>query len=362
MTKTEIKKKILAIDWFLSHTRKLPLFTMDVAANGYVQTSKKLFGWNYKNILMISKDGLEESFRDPKDDKRFFQFINKNEAKKKQLMIKVSKKVNLQAKKLIKILKGLPTKMSNEQLAELFSHIQQVYRGVGAALGLTRPIGLFFEKREQQKDIQDFAKVRKTHGENYGLIEKALTKSFSLLAKAWKMDKNLVRYLRADEIIKYLKNDGRPNRKELIARKKYYVLYCSEKGTFVITGQDAAQIRQAIAKKEAQLTQGNTILGKSAFKGKARGSVKIVISLDDLKKTKKGDIIVCHMTQVSFTPYLKKCAAIITDEGGVTCHAAIISRELGIPCIIGTKIATKVLKDGDLVKVDAQKGIMKIIK
>jgi len=61
-------------------------------------------------------------------------------------------------------------------------------------------------------------------------------------------------------------------------------------------------------------------------------------------------------------PAIKKASAIVTNVGGITCHAAIVSRELKIPCIIGTKIATKVLKDGDLVEVDAQKGIVKILK
>ena len=61
-------------------------------------------------------------------------------------------------------------------------------------------------------------------------------------------------------------------------------------------------------------------------------------------------------------PFLKNASAIVTDEGGLTCHAAIISRELKIPCIVGTGNATKVLKDGDLVEVDANKGIVKILK
>ena len=59
---------------------------------------------------------------------------------------------------------------------------------------------------------------------------------------------------------------------------------------------------------------------------------------------------------------MKKSSVIITDAGGLTSHAAIVSRELGIPCIVGTKIATQVLKDGDLVEVDAEKGIVKILK
>ena len=63
-----------------------------------------------------------------------------------------------------------------------------------------------------------------------------------------------------------------------------------------------------------------------------------------------------------YVPLMKKAAAIVTDEGGITCHAAIVSRELNKPCIIGVKIATKVLKDGDLIEVDAEKGVVKVIK
>ncbi|MBI1935587.1 hypothetical protein HYS31_04040 [Candidatus Woesearchaeota archaeon] len=68
------------------------------------------------------------------------------------------------------------------------------------------------------------------------------------------------------------------------------------------------------------------------------------------------------MTSPWYVPIMEKAAAIVTDEGGITCHAAIISREMSKPCIIGTKFATKVLKNGDLVEVDATKGIIKRIK
>ncbi len=76
----------------------------------------------------------------------------------------------------------------------------------------------------------------------------------------------------------------------------------------------------------------------------------------------KGDILVSIATDPDIVPAMKKAAAIVTEQGGVTSHAAIVSRELGTPCVIGTKIATKVFKDGDLVEVDAVKGIVKLIK
>jgi len=102
--------------------------------------------------------------------------------------------------------------------------------------------------------------------------------------------------------------------------------------------------------------------GLTASTGKARGPVKLVMSAKEVGKVQAGDILVAVMTRPDYIVGLKKAAAIVTDEGGITCHAAIISRELGIPCIIGTKIATKVLKDGDMVEVNANHGWIKRVK
>ncbi|MGA2418283.1 MAG: PEP-utilizing enzyme [Candidatus Staskawiczbacteria bacterium] len=104
------------------------------------------------------------------------------------------------------------------------------------------------------------------------------------------------------------------------------------------------------------------IKGSIAYKGKAQGIAKIVTVVADLPKVKDGDVLVTHMTIPSFLIAMKKAIAFVTDEGGITCHAAIVAREMKKPCIIGTKNATKILKDGDMVEVDADNGIVKIIK
>ena len=101
----------------------------------------------------------------------------------------------------------------------------------------------------------------------------------------------------------------------------------------------------------------------TAHKGNCRGRIKVILNPKiEANKFKNGDVLVTSMTRPEFLPLMRKAAAFITDEGGITSHAAIISRELNKPCIIGAKIATKVLKDGDLVEVDADKGIVKIVK
>jgi len=102
--------------------------------------------------------------------------------------------------------------------------------------------------------------------------------------------------------------------------------------------------------------------GIPASMGRAKGIIRVLLSAAEVGKINAGEILVATMTTPDYVPAMRKASAIITDEGGITCHAAIVSRELKKPCIIGTKIATKVLKDGDLVEVDANKGVVKILK
>ena len=92
------------------------------------------------------------------------------------------------------------------------------------------------------------------------------------------------------------------------------------------------------------------VRGLVAHSGVIEGYVKIVKNSKQVEKVKKGDILVTQMTFPSFVPAMLRASAFVTDEGGITCHAAIVAREMKKPCIIGTKIATEVFKDGDKVQ------------
>jgi phosphohistidine swiveling domain-containing protein len=122
--------------------------------------------------------------------------------------------------------------------------------------------------------------------------------------------------------------------------------------------QELKQLLRAVGSK-ARSTQ---LQGTTAFIGVVEGKVQRILSEKDFHRFRKGNILVTSMTRPEFVPLLKKSIAIITDEGGVTCHAAIISRELQIPCIVGTQIATRVLKDGMQVRVDAKHGVVQVLK
>lgn len=105
-----------------------------------------------------------------------------------------------------------------------------------------------------------------------------------------------------------------------------------------------------------EATEEILLEGLPASPGIASGPVCIIKDLNELYKVKKGDVLVTEMTTPDFVPAMKRAIAIVTDQGGSTCHAAIVSRELGIPCIVGTTHATQTLKDGQVITVDANHG------
>ena len=149
-----------------------------------------------------------------------------------------------------------------------------------------------------------------------------------------------------------------PNISEMNKRKKGWLYH---KGKIVYDAERYLQKNyiQLIAPTKKQK---NSISGNAACRGFVKGKARLVFELSELKKIKKGDILVTPMTTPDMIPVLKHVSAIITDEGGIICHAAIVSRELQIPCIIGTTNATQIIKDGDLLEVDASNGKIKILK
>ena len=110
--------------------------------------------------------------------------------------------------------------------------------------------------------------------------------------------------------------------------------------------------------KEEEVDLEVLIKGLGASPGLASGTVKVILSLDELDKVQEGDVMVTTMTTPDMVPAMKRANGIVTDEGGVTCHAAIISRELGIPCVVGTGDATTTLKENDEVTADGKKGLV----
>ena len=156
--------------------------------------------------------------------------------------------------------------------------------------------------------------------------------------------------------------------KDLIKERENIGIRATEEGNIFLNDEDLEKFKQYIevlhgkAESSKSLEAVETIKGFTASKGNVKGIVKVILSSKDFHKLEAGDILVTTMTSVDFVPIMEKAAAFITNEGGITSHAAIVSRELDKPCIIGTQNATQILKDGDLVEVDADNGVVRILE
>jgi len=179
------------------------------------------------------------------------------------------------------------------------------------------------------------------------------------IATRLSLDPVQVRHLTPEEIGSALRGGRKVNARDADERVRYSCwLYEKDKPVQIFTGEKARQLAAQIIEDRPH-GDVRELRGTPSSPGYAKGVVKLVARIEDIPKMNKGDILISPATNPNLVPAMKKAAAIITDEGGITCHAAIISRELGIPCIVGTKIVTKAFKDGDLVEVDASKGVVR---
>ncbi len=159
-----------------------------------------------------------------------------------------------------------------------------------------------------------------------------------------------------EEIADALSSDLLLDAKEARRRIKCSAFVYRPDHIYIVTGTRAASLER----RTRATTTDNMLTGQVAYAGTAvRGRVVIIHSIHDMPKLKRGDVLVSSMTRPEFLMSIERAAAIVTDEGGMMCHAAIVARELHKPCIVGTKHATRIFRDGDLVEVDATKGVVR---
>lgn len=166
-------------------------------------------------------------------------------------------------------------------------------------------------------------------------------------------------YLSLDEVVAVILGKAEVDFNLINDRIKHCVYACENLKVNLCAGEEAQAYRDHFEQEET-LDNAQEMFGQCACPGKVRGKVKIILDQKDYSKFYAHDILVTYATNPNMVPLMKIAKGIITDMGGITCHAAIVSRELNVPCIIGTKFATKALKDGDLVEMDAATG--RIIK
>ncbi len=183
---------------------------------------------------------------------------------------------------------------------------------------------------------------------------------FREVAKRQGIEEEILWFAWPEEVVAALEQ-GRPIDAALLGRRsaEWFCAYTDDGAYEECFGPEALRRRdEALGLSEKDFQK--ELKGIGASEGRITGTARVCLSPNEAnERIREGDILVTGMTMPDFVPAMQRAAAIVTDEGGITCHAAIVSRELGKPCVIGTQLASRVLKDGELVEVDADAGLIK---
>lgn len=161
------------------------------------------------------------------------------------------------------------------------------------------------------------------------------------------------------EILDLLKTGKKTDIDHLNGRLKFAMGYVTPQKYEYYVGEEAKQFLRDVKFEQNRKKFASEFLGTCAYPGKVRGKVKIVNVPEDMSKMRKGDILVAHNTNPNLVPAMKKASAMVSAAGGLTCHTAIVARELKIPTVVGVENIDEILKDGTRIEVNATEGTVK---
>jgi phosphohistidine swiveling domain-containing protein len=313
---------------------------------------KDFLGYDLKNSLFIydSKINKTSVWYDPKETEHIAKILSIKVDDK--FIKKATGRMDNNWEIIFPYLSGKKKIKSIGEFKKYYKRITMWWSSLNTVYPIINNAGFYKEKSEI------FLRYRK-NSEHYILAMDSIMCEFwqTILGNKYK---DLVRYLSLEEAIAICNKKINKNKLKIITeRKNGFIIYKRK----IYPTDSLARI---ITKNNLFLNENKgdceEFKGTPVFSGIAKGNVVKIVNRDDINNLKKGGILVAETTFPDHALAMQKAAAIITDEGGITCHAAIVSRELKKPCIVGTKIATQVLKDGDLVEVNADKGVIKILK
>ncbi len=248
---------------------------------------------------------------------------------------------------------GSLSEKSNAQLFELMKEYFRLYKEPYPYFMLTVEARVLENENSEigKEAINTMAKLRFYGRSSYNKIHEIGYPLFEEIAKRFNLSVKELKFLKPSEVLGLLKG-VEINVSQLIKDRNHCFFVHSE-GKVMLHENALLEIKD-------DGIEDTEIKGRGTFPAHYRGKVKLIRNIEDIKEIGYGDVIVLQMTTTDLvTEGLEKAGAIITDEGGVTCHAALLSMEMNIPALIGTRIATKVLKDGDIVEIDTGKGTAK---
>ncbi len=349
-------KEIAKIEWEKNWSGKFCLLMCSVSGKSHELPHLKIKGASIPKSLYIHKEGITTCYLPQKQVTSCFDILTKQIIKNNKLLVNLAKTLRETTDNIRKMM-NKPIK----SFLELKNYLKfyELYYKYEVFQVTVKIIADYLPPEILKKYGKMLEKERKHTEPIYDEIERFMIKLAQEIGKKVNYPIHLVTSMTLEEISEFMRSRKLPSKKSLEKRHKLSALYYANGKDYFIM-KDVGELENLIAKKSGLVT--GKVEGTVAYKGKVKGIVKIINHEKEFSKFKEGDVLITSTTRPEFVPLIRKAAAIITDSGGILSHAAIVAREMKKPCIIGTKVATKAFKDGDLVEVDANKGIVRKVK
>lgn len=351
----------------LKHSeRDMSVFFTSSLADSHIQMNDPRFGNNTITIaFMIYYKQINRYYRLIEDNDHFLASIADNIAKDMSVKEEIFNGYNKAGDRLMYLYAEIDKRENFD--AKFVKDLSDAVHSIGpwqiAIMHRAESLDDAFKMTpEVPKEIYD---TRKRNEMAFGLFQ---TKFEIMCSKILKKIDNMTledfKYLTANDIVNVLETCKRPDK--IIEERKNLVIMNLLPEFEIMTGDQAEQIFDAIRNNEEKYspTKGVTeIKGSTVFgKEKVRGKAQVITDYNKIELFAEDNILVTPSTLPKYNHIYKRAKAIITDEGGILAHASIVCREFKVPGIIGTKVATKVIKDGDIIELDTEKGTITIIK
>ena len=339
------------LNWEKFWSFKFSLLGASILGDYYPIKMSNQMGKTFKNVIMVSRKGHTSCYLVKEQRKEYGLYQISNHVKEGDIS-EFCKLLKEKTDEILSVIEILNEKEITQKEIEVFINLVQEYTGYYT---VPRQVIDFIQPDLVNQLIEGLKDVRLYAEPVFSLIDKTTCRIAEQISKKTNYNPDILTCLLMEELITYLETEKLPDKQELEKRYQGSGIIFDEKGHNLTTNKEEVEELEKIHLKETK----DEVKGTVTHKGKARGIARIVHNPFKVKEFNQGDILITGMTRPDYLPLMKKSAAIVTDVGGLLCHAAIVSREIGKPCIIGTQIATKTFKDGDLVEVDAEKGIIK---
>ncbi len=328
--------------WEKNWSGQWSILTCGYLGQEYITFLKPYLGKNLKRAIMVSHQGHSTCYYDKADKDSLGKYLLK------QNHLKWCKDIIKASDEIIDFIKKNKRRKIDQEKFNQFLELMHVYGGPHRGMKFVTD---YLSPQKLKKLLPKLEEARVYAEPVYTEIEKFMV----VMGKQISPD---ALNMTPEELDNYWQTGQLPPKKILQARYKNGAVVVEKGQIKIFSGKKALAIEKQLQPKKNK----NLIQGQTAYPGKVKGRVKIILNPRKVKNFNQGDILVTGMTRPEYLSLMKKSAGFITNEGGITCHAAILARELKKPCVIGTQVATKVLRDGMLVEVKANHGIVKIIK